>query len=72
MTKVICALHKSKLRRPRRIRLLRHEHTAARSGTRLRRDERTGRRLMPRSVPEIMRLEADLRHRQMFWAAPVK
>lgn len=48
---------------------------------RLRRDERTvrdwlsGRCRVPWWVPEIMRLkrmEADLRHRQMFWAVPVK
>ena len=48
---------------------------------RLRRDERTvrdwlsGRARVPWWVPEIMRLkrlEADLRHRQMFWAVPVK
>ena len=48
---------------------------------RLRRDERTvrdwlsGRARVPWWVPEIMRLnrlEADLRHRQMFWAVPNK
>lgn len=48
---------------------------------RLRRDERTvrdwliGRTRVPWSVPEIMRLkhlEADLRHRQMFWCVPDK
>jgi len=48
---------------------------------RLRRDERTvrdwinGRTRVPWWVPEIMRLqrmEADLRHRQMFWAVPNK
>ena len=48
---------------------------------RLRRDERTvrdwlsGRARVPWWVPEIMRLkhlEAGLRHRQMFWAVPVK
>jgi hypothetical protein len=47
----------------------------------LRRDERTirdwlsGRAKVPWWVPEIMRLkrlEADLRHRQMFWAVPDK
>lgn len=47
----------------------------------LRRDERTirdwltGRARVPWWVPEIMRLkrmEADLRHRQMFWAVPNK
>lgn len=47
----------------------------------LRRDERTirdwltGRSRVPWWVPEIMRLkrlEADLRHRQMFWAVPNK
>jgi hypothetical protein len=48
---------------------------------RLRRDERTvrdwltGRARVPWWVPEIMRLkrlEADLRHRQMFWCVPDK
>jgi hypothetical protein len=48
---------------------------------RLRRDERTvrdwltGRTRVPWWVPEIMRLkrlEADLRHRQMFWCVPHK
>jgi hypothetical protein len=48
---------------------------------RLRRDERTvrdwltGRSRVPWWVPEIMRLkrlEADLRHRQMFWCVPDK
>jgi hypothetical protein len=78
MTKVICALHKSQIRQPRRIRLLRHAHTAARSGTtpasrRTHRPHRlTGRRLTPWSAPKIMRLAADLRHRQMFRTAPVK